>query len=150
MPFPFKFSQSDHPIRPDLRSSDNISWPGGGQGNKWILSCVFKAISHSLSLPLFLRRALDICVARLWGFPGAPLPHLLLWNSNKNTFTGEPSFISPASTHLESRQWRRHMLFSAWEDSHCSAVVKQTANCWRENKPTIMGSRDHFCDILME
>lgn len=80
---PIKFFQSDHPIRPDLRFSGNISWPGGGQGNKWILSCVFKAISHSLLLPLFLMRPLDICVERLWRFPGSPLPHLLLWNSNK-------------------------------------------------------------------
>lgn len=49
----------------DLRFPDNISWPGGGQGNKWILSCVFKAISFSLLLPQFLRRPLDLCVARI-------------------------------------------------------------------------------------
>lgn len=65
MSFLSKVFQSDHPIRPDLRFPDNISWPGGGQGNKWILSCVFKAISFSLLRPLFLRRPLDICVVHI-------------------------------------------------------------------------------------
>lgn len=135
--FPLSFF---HPITPDLRFPDKTSWPGGGRGNKWILSCVFKVISHSLLLPLVVRRTVDICAVHL-RIPGrSSASSFILKFKQKYLHRGRvfyfPSFHPP---------WGSHVLLDAQQDSHHHAAAQQSACCWRENK-LIMRSCDHFCD----